>query len=105
MCKSHLNCSRLFYISTGFLLLFTAYLSAQGLTTKVMKDNNFGNLGFYSLGILYCTFGISSFFAAPLVNKMGERCALGCGSLCYVFYLGAFIPPLLRSEYKENQTL
>jgi len=70
-----------------------------------MKDNNFGNLGFYSLGILYGSFGVSSMFAAPIVNKLGVKCALGCGALCYVFYLGAFIPPLLRSEFPENKTL
>jgi hypothetical protein len=67
-----------------------------------MKDNNFGNLGFYSLGILYGTFGIASFFATSIVKKCGDRIALGCGALCYVFYLASFIPPLIRSEYPDN---
>ena len=105
MCKLPFNYSRLVCMSFGFTLLFTSYITAQGLATKVLKDNDFGNLGFYSLGVLYFVFGCSSFITAPIVRKLGDKCTLSVGALCYAFYTGSFIVPLMRTQYPENETL
>ena len=51
-----LNFDRLLVLSFGFMLLFTAYDTAQSLAAQVLEDNNFGRLGFYSLALLYCVF-------------------------------------------------
>jgi hypothetical protein len=81
-------------MSTGFLLLFIAFGTAQGLASKILLDAHFGSLGFYSLGVLYVVFGCSSFLAAPLVTFLGDKWSLTLGALCYTTYVGATILPL-----------
>ena len=88
--KLPVNFSRMLLLSIGFMLLFTAFLTAQGLAAQVLYELNLGNLGFYSVGTLYCVFGLSCFIATPIVNKCGEKAALVLGSVCYVFYLASF---------------
>jgi hypothetical protein len=105
MCKCPTNFGKLVQMSFGFTILFTAYITSQALATKVLKDNDFGNLGFYSLGVLYFVFGCSSFITAPIVRKLGDKKALSIGAICYAFYTGSFIIPLMRSEYPENEML
>mmetsp|Transcript_19652 Transcript_19652/g.14105 ORF Transcript_19652/g.14105 Transcript_19652/m.14105 type:complete len:105 (+) Transcript_19652:134-448(+) len=67
-----------------------------------MQDNHFGNLGFYSLGLLYCVFGITSFFSAVVVNKLGTKCSLLIGAFCYCLYVACFILPAFRSENLDS---
>ena len=85
------NFCRLIVLSSGFLLLFSAFNTAQGLAAQVLDELSLGNLGFYSLGVLYCVFGFSCFFATPIVKKCGERLSLFMGALCYTFYIASFI--------------
>jgi len=99
------NFDRLILLSTGFLLLFTAYMNAQNLASKILEDNKFGNLGFYTIAIIYFFFGSFSFIAAGIVRKLGDKWAMTVGGLCYVLYCAAFILPLKRTEYPENETL
>jgi hypothetical protein len=93
-----LNFDRLMVLSVGFMLLFTAFNTAQSLATQVLLDNNFGNLGFYSLGLLYCTFGLCCFFSLPIVKKLGSKVSLIFGAFCYTFYVASFILPAFRSQ-------
>jgi hypothetical protein len=89
-------------MSFGFTLLFTAFATSQNIATKVLKDNDFGNLGFYSLGVAYFVFGCSAFFTGPIVKKLGDKCTLSLGAFCYCFYTSSFILPLMRFEYPDN---
>jgi len=75
------------------------------LASKILEDNEFGKLGFYSVGIIYVFFAAFSFPAASLVEKWGEKRTMTIGGLCYVFYCAAFILPLKRTEQPENETL
>ena len=61
-----------------------------------------GNLGFYSLGVLYCVFGFSCFFATPIVKKCGERMSLFMGALCYTFYIASFILASTPTQYPDS---
>jgi MFS family permease len=54
-------------------------------------------LGFYSLGVLYCVFGVSSFFSLPVVKKLGAKYSLVIGALCYSTYVATFILPAFRT--------
>jgi Ion channel regulatory protein UNC-93 len=71
----------------------------------VLIDNNFGKLGFYSLAVVYFTFGLFSIFSLPLVNYLGAKISLVLGSACYVFYVGSFIFPALRTEYPLSDSI
>lgn len=60
-------------------------------------------MGFYALGVLYCTFGAMSFFASPIVLCLGDKWTMFVGALCYAFYVGAFILALERSEHPDSE--
>lgn len=87
-------------MSIGFQLLFTAWFTTQNFASKVLYDDGFGNDGFTSVAILYLIFGISSFFGAVVVNKIGSLPAsMFLGSLCYTGFIVSFI---FASLYDEN---
>jgi len=94
----HLNFDRLVILSVGFMLLFTSFNTSQFLAAQVLQDNDFGNLGFYSLGILYLFGGVCSFFSLPVVKKLGARYSIVIGALCYSTYVATFILPAFRTE-------
>lgn len=68
------------------------------MATKILSDDHFGNLGFYSLGAHYCIFGLCSFASAPVVNKLGNKWPLVIGCASYCLYIASFIPPCLLNE-------
>ena len=86
-----LNLDRLLILSFGFLLVFTAFNTAQNLAAKILKDNNLGDMGFYSLAVVYASFGICSFFSSNAVEYLGMKLSMFLGSCCYVFYLASYI--------------
>ena len=77
----------------------------KNLALKILEDNEFGKLGFYSLGVIYVFFAGFSFNAATIVGKLGDKCSLIVGGLCYVAYGAAFNLPAMRIVQSSNQTL
>ena len=66
-----------------------------------MKDNDFGDLGYYSLALLYFCFSICSFFATAIVNKIANiKVSLSMGALCYSFWVLCFILPSFYAQFK-----
>ena len=59
----------------------------------------FGNLGFYSLGVFFISWGVCSLISSKVVAKCGERLALVGGSLTFSLYNATFI---LSSYYVEK---
>ena len=92
---------KLLVLSTGFLLLFCVYNTAQNLASEVLDDLGFGNLGFFSLAVLYFSFAFSCFVATPIVNKCGERFSMTVGALCYTMYLACFILASAPGQFPE----
>ena len=79
-------------MAVGFMLLFISFNTCQNFATKVLKDDGFGNLGFFSLAILYLFFAIFSFFSAAIVRKIGSlRVAMSIGAFCYSFWILGFL--------------
>jgi len=85
------NLDKLLILSVGFQLLFCVFNTAQNLASQVLDDLGFGNMGFYSLAVLYFAFSFSCFVATPIVNKCGERFAMTVGAMCYTLYTACFI--------------
>ncbi len=98
----YLNLEKVIICSIGFLLLFSTFFTASGLAGKVLADNDFGNLGFYSLGLLYSMFAICCLFAEKIVKKCGVKFSLVGGSLCYSFYISTFILSSYRTLYSDS---
>ena len=68
----------------------------------MLDELELGNLGFYSLGGLYCVFGFSSFIATPIVKKCGERASMFMGALCYTFYIASFVLASVPDQYPNT---
>ena len=98
------NFGKLMILSIGFLLLFCVFMTAQNLASQVLEDLDFGNMGFYSLAVLYLTFAFCCFIATPIVNKCGERFSMTAGSMCYTLYTASFILASAPSEYPNEDT-
>ena len=92
-----------FVLSLGFMLVFTGF-DTLGFVQNVILDsakNNtsdgyvdgFNGDGYYSLAIIYAVFSISSWFAAPIVSKIGPRFTLILGGSCYVLFTAQIIYP------------
>jgi len=87
-----------------FLLLFSVFNTAQSLAAKVLSDLGFGNLGFYSLAVLYFSFALSCLVASAIVNKMGERFSLAVGSQCYTLYISSFALAAASAEKPDSNS-
>ncbi|KNA09657.1 hypothetical protein SOVF_151550 isoform A [Spinacia oleracea] len=77
-------------LSLAFLLVFSAYGAVQNLESTV---NDEGDLGTISLGILYVSFMIFSFFASLTVRKLGSKNALLLGTTGYWLFTAANLKP------------
>lgn len=72
-----------------FYLVFTAYLTAQSLTTTVNKSSE--GLGHASLAAVYLAFAIGSVFSAQLVARLGPPRCLLLGAIPYAALVGTFL--------------
>ena len=96
------NMPQVITISFGFLLLFTAFISSQNISSKIMKDLGFDNLGFINIAIVYLTFAGMSMFAIPVKRKLGTRITLAVSTLTYALWIAAFLLPAYKYEYIEE---
>ncbi len=97
------NIDQILILSIGFFLLFTSFMTAQSLAVQVLKDNDFGALGHYSLCLLYGFFAFSCFISLPVVKMLGAKMSMIIGTFCYTFYVACFILPALKSENPLSQ--
>jgi hypothetical protein len=51
------------------MILFS-FCSAANVYSKLLKDNGYGDLGFYGLAILYLVFSATCFFAPSVATLM-----------------------------------
>ena len=96
------NFIKLNILSIAFLLLFSAFNTAQNLASSVLKNLGFDNLGFISLALLYLTFAICSFLSSKVVNSWGERISMFVGSACYTLYIASFLLPSASVRYPDS---
>ena len=69
------------------------------MLSKVLLDDGFGNLGFYSLGIYYCAFGFAGFLSGPIISKLDARKVMASGALSYTIYTAVQILPIEMYEH------
>ena len=68
----YVNLDRVTLAAVAFLLLFTAFNSADNLAAKVLHEDSFQSLGFYSMAALYLAFAIAGFFAKAIVRTLSK---------------------------------
>ncbi|GAA5845882.1 hypothetical protein JCM3766R1_004643 [Sporobolomyces carnicolor] len=65
--------------------MFNALSGVGGGGQVDPKVNNDGNVALYS------TFAVVGFFSGPIINRIGNRLALGLGAVGYSIYMGALL--------------
>jgi hypothetical protein len=85
--------------------MFASFGTAQMLSPKILRDNDFGNLGFYEMSLFFMTLGLGSFISTSLVTYLGQRLTLFLAALSYALHTGCYILPVLRVEYPDSTLL
>ena len=80
------------------MLLFTAFNSADNLAAKILREDGYDALGFYSMACLYLVFAITGFASKGIVNilrteRFGYRLPLFLGGTCYFLRIMCFLLP------------
>ena len=52
--------------------MYIAFNSASNLTSQIMNDDGFGQMGFYILAVLYLFMGIGSILSTAIIKKLGS---------------------------------
>lgn len=97
------NIGQVTIVAFGFTLLFTAFNTCQNFASKVLKDDDFGNLGNTTLAVLYLVFACCAFFSKAIIMKIGSlKAALFIGAMCYSFWIVCFILPSYYQKYSSD---
>ncbi len=76
-------------LSASFFTLFLAFNSAANSAAKAMKDSGFNNLGFFTLSVLYMSFGIGSYWAPRMVRYFQPKRGMAFASIMYAVWIGS----------------
>lgn len=79
-----------------------AFNSTQNMMALIMAKNGFGNLGFYSLGVLYFSWGMGSMISTAVMNRLGFRMCMVMGGLGNCIWIYGSILPVIRAEYPNS---
>lgn len=93
-------------MSIGFLLVFTAYFTCQNFASKLLEEDGYDHIGYYSVGIVYLTFAFSSLLSKAIMKKLRKvSIAMSIGALCHTFWIISFILASFNFEKDDKQQL
>ena len=101
------NIINLFFVSIIFMILFSAYNSAQNMISQIYTQSlQMPTLGKITLFFVYFSYCISNFFASYFVEKLGYKFSMIFSSLAYVIFLSAGIIACTceRNEIETNDS-
>ena len=64
-------------------------------------DDGFGNLGFYTLGCVYLTSGITSLFSGAMFNRLGVKLCLLIAGTTNTLWILTMIFAAIKHEYPD----
>jgi hypothetical protein len=100
----YLNLDRVVVMSLGFFIIMNATGILQNIIPTLMDDNGFGKLGYFSTGICFAVFAVSSLFMAPQIKYFGDAGSMIIGSITYCFFTGSQLLAVLQFKYIDNET-
>lgn len=87
--ESYPNLSAVLTLAFSFFTLFLAFNSSANSAAKSLRDAGLDNLGFYTLSMLYCTFGLGSIWAPKMVRYFNPKRGMAMASLMYAIWIGS----------------
>ena len=107
--RKYPNLDRVTILSFAFLLLFTAFNSADNLAAKILREDGYSSLGFYSMALLYLVFAVTGFFSkslVPYLSSFFKPLPMILGSFCYFLRILSFLlPAYFGSNYHTLITI
>ena len=79
-------------------MLFTAFMSCSNLSSTIMNDLGYGNLGLLNIAIIYFTFAWAAMVAVPINKALGTRFTFVFSCMCYLFWIAGFMLPAFKHE-------
>jgi MFS family permease len=76
--------------------------SSANIQSEIMEENNFEQLGFYILAVLYFFMGIGSLMSTAVINKFGTRFCLMTGGFGIVVWILSTLLAVYREELIEK---
>jgi len=81
------NLYRVVFIGLCFMLLFTAFQSAQNLVSQIYKELKYDGLGQICLFSIYGALGIGNMFASHFKRKLSHKAGMLLGSFFYTLFI------------------
>lgn len=97
------NIGKLTKLAFGFLMIYTAYTSTANICSLIFARNGYGTLGFYSVGILYISWGLGGIFTASMCRYLGHKWSIVVSTLGNAFWCYAAI--LTINPLDENNSI
>jgi hypothetical protein len=83
-----LNLGCVMFLCIGVHMLLIAANVSQNMAAQILRDQGFGELGFYAVGLMNGTLGFACLFIAPVTKKLGDKCSLSLGTTTFLIYIG-----------------
>ena len=78
----------------GFFLIFMAFMTWQNIVAEAYGQKHYNSLGFFTVGLIYISFAITSLLFPFLVNKLGAKHSMCLGSFWYFLWILSGILPV-----------
>lgn len=75
-----------------------AFIACQSMTSQLMIDLGFKNLGFLNVALIYFFFSISSYYSDSIIKRVGYKVSLVVPAVIYCLWITTFIIPALRQR-------
>lgn len=92
------NLWRVAYLSLGIILLYMAFNSTNNIESSILEDNDYGDLGFVMLAVLYISMGVGSLLSAAVIKKFGTRWCLIMGGIGTIIPILATLLPVINKD-------
>ncbi|CAK9296816.1 unnamed protein product [Gordionus sp. m RMFG-2023] len=95
-------------LGVSFLFIFSAFQTCEMIQEVVLESTSlkiFQGSGYKSLSIIYGSFALCNWFAAPVVTFLGPKISLILGASTYCIFIGSFLNPRLWSLYVTSALL
>ena len=81
------NLSAVVILSISFFILMFSFMSAASIYSKLLKENNHGDLGNQSLSVVYLVFSLSCFMAPKIAKQFSPQKTMSIAASAYSIWI------------------